>query len=71
MQVKVEVWLIYDIVNKKFFVVEDSKLVEIFKVDYDVICQFVSKLIGKFVDNMYSYLVLVQDDLIVQVVNNV
>lgn len=71
MQVKVEVWLIYDIVNKKFFVVEDSKLVEIFKVDYDVIRQFVSKLIGKFVDNMYSYLVLVQDDLIVQVVNNV
>lgn len=70
-QVKVEVWFIYDVVVKKLLVVEDSKLVGILKVDYDVICEFVSKFIGKFVDNMYSYFVLVQDDFIVQVVNNV
>lgn len=70
-QSKVEVWLIYDVVVKKLLVVEDGKLVVVLKVDYDVICEFVSKLIGKFVDNMYSYLVLVQDDLMVQVVNMV
>ncbi|WP_312411996.1 bifunctional 2',3'-cyclic-nucleotide 2'-phosphodiesterase/3'-nucleotidase [Pseudescherichia sp.] len=60
---------IYDAAAKKSLAAEDSKLVSVLKDSHDATREFVSKVIGKSADNMYSYLSLVQDDPTVQVVN--
>ncbi len=60
---------IYDAAAKKSLAAEDSRLVSVLKDSHDATREFVSKVIGKSADNMYSYLSLVQDDPTVQVVN--
>lgn len=60
---------IYDAAAKKSLAAEESKLVAVLKESHDATREFVSKVIGKSADNMYSFLSLVQDDPTVQVVN--
>ena len=60
---------IYDAAAKRSLAAEESKLVAVLKESHDATREFVSKVIGKSADNMYSFLSLVQDDPTVQVVN--
>lgn len=61
---------VYDKANKKPLVERDNELAKIIDKPHNETRQFVSKLIGKASDNMYSYLALVQSDPTVQIVND-
>lgn len=60
---------IFDVENKKPLAENDPELTALLQPVHEATRKFVSQPIGKATDNMYSYLVLIQDDPTIQIVN--